>query len=202
MSLRVTIGGPSYQYQCDARRYDQGIMMTAALCRAGIQIGAGSFVGCPVELARHGVMLQALASGADLLISSDSDTWVDDPQQVVAAIKYMCDTGDPYVAFPVMRRDGTSNVQLLGRPGEFVHRDQVPTCTIDVHAVGAAFVVQNLRWYRDHWATGPWFKSTWDGASMTSEDVWHCRQLSEVHDKNPVLWGHAWARHADGTRVL
>ena len=202
MSLRVLIGGPSYQYQCDVRRHDHNLALAVALAREGMLLGPCSFVGCPVELARHGVMMQAMGSGADILITSDHDTWVTEPQEVIDAIRYMRAQNAPYIAFPTMKRNGESNVKLLSSPPTWAARSEVQPVPHPVHAVGAAFALHHLGMYRDLWPNGPWFRSTWDGDAMTSEDVWHCEQLRRRMNSNPIVWGQHWAKHADGSRAL
>jgi len=202
MSTRVLLGTPSYRYQCDVRHADHKMMLGAALIRAGMQIGPGSFVSCPVELTRHGMMKSALASNADVLISCDADNWVTEFGQVVAAVEFMRAEGIPYIAFPSMRRNDTSNVQLLSAPGSWARKHAVLEGVHRVHSVGAAFGLMNLAVYRDRWPEGPWWRAEWAGPDdMHSEDVWHCEQLLERMGHRPLCWGGHWAKHADGDIV-
>lgn len=200
--LHILIGGPSYAFQCDQRRADHNMMLAVALTRAGMDVGPCSHVACPVDLARHGVTGAALSSGADVLISSDSDTWVDDYQQVIEAIRYVLAERVPFVAFPTMRRNGTSNVRLLARPRQWTPKQLVPAGPNPVSSAGAAFHLLNLNVYRERWADGPWWKGEWRGAAPMGEDVWHCEQLHQRMNAQPIVWGDCWARHADGSRVL
>lgn len=225
----VTIGGPSYRLQVDARHAASIAALVGLLPSFDEELGVRVRVrnydyehDAILPWAREEILLRSMASIDDILLTVDSDCWPhhEPSRETALAIVEACQllsTPNCRIAIVgalVAQRDGDVNAW------EWIHKDECdtlpfldakpckghkvrdhqgprlsrkPTMQKRVFAVGSAFCVHNLRWYRDtaaslpnesHPKVGgalPWYQTTRKGDKRhLSEDVWHCQIVNQL----------------------
>ncbi len=129
-------------------------------------------------------------SSADVLLTMDSDTWIDDAKifDVMAMVKrwYTApgSSADAMIGVIVPQRDG--RVNAWEAEGIRLSRDVLNAQRSQVHAIGSAIMFHNLDWYRSRGLNAGSFyamaQSTAPGVAtgakdpptFIGEDVWHC----------------------------
>ncbi len=182
--MRLILGGPSYQMQVDARH--AGSMASLALRLR--ELGRLEWIqfqwthGCPVEMARNRIFADALASDATHLFWADADCyWPSAEQDGIAwLLREIAVLRRPFAAIPVHQRNGACNIVKERRGARFERMSGKVTMEAKLHdciAAGTGVCAFFLPWYRQHWKTGPWFRTDWEDEEMISEDFWHTNRL-------------------------
>lgn len=200
----VILGGPSYQLLLDARHAGSmaGLALRLMASRRAKWVEFHWGHGCPVEHARNSLFAHALASEATHLLWADSDCYwpSSDVDGWLWTMEQLERRDLPFAAFPVMQRNGDSNIVLasertehdiamgnasrwpryrgeLNAKGELTipMAAELKPCA----AAGLGAAVFFLPWYRAHWPKAPWFRTDWRGGEMISEDFWHTSALRD-----------------------
>lgn len=182
------LGGPAYQNLVDSRHAGAMGSLAVRCQQMSYRTGFVYVHGCPVEMARNQIMETALATDYTWLVSADSDIyWPIEMQDAIIWIaRKLAELDAPFAAVPIEQRNRISNVVALGEEGwrrmiSLPMEEAIYPCK----AIGTGLFVARLAWYREHWPTGPWFRTEWeesDGAPpgrFIGEDFWHCKKLRE-----------------------
>jgi hypothetical protein len=210
--VTLVIGGPWYRSTVDARLLSTIVSVVTEAPRRNFRPLQISYQDGLLDLARNRLMTGALRTGADWLVSFDSDCSLvgDHPGPLFDALSTCYQPDIALVAAPARCADGRWNVQTLdGEPWRLgAGREQVA-------CIGFGLVAFRLGWYAKHWpADIPYFQTviTPDakiplGWAPVGEDYGHCHAVRNLggrvvcaHDialDHHVTRAGSWAERAD-----
>lgn len=186
--VKVLLGGPWYGSKVDAR-LAQSIGQFCALAeQEGVAVLNITFEDGMLDLARNRLLSNAIAAGADWLVSVDSDCSFREQYKPLARALHVHKRSEVALfAAPVKQGSGAWNVldfheQRLAEP---------PTVPTPVGSVGFGFVAFRCGWYATHWPRQdrhfvPFFQTVCYpdrhsrfGMGSWGEDFGHCKAVRD-----------------------
>lgn len=184
--MYLIIGGPAYRMEVDAHHAASMTLLALTARDIGVRVVAAHYEhGTPVAYARNSMFAKSLTDlDATHLYWMDADCSI--PPDHFGAILIALDKAAPITIVPTPQRDGAINVWLsqTERPASILTDGKLLPCK----AGGFGGVAFDLRWYRKHWPTRPWFHDGWSdevaalnpqGDGTISEDYNHCLGVAE-----------------------
>jgi hypothetical protein len=208
----IVVGGPAYNLQSDVRHTQSILDLSAALEMhdQGHQvIGSAYEHDALLPFARERLLHRLMRTpNVDFFLSVDSDTYFDGRSMAAAMLDQQ--HGLPWVTYEaalyaalVPQRDGKVNAwrsEGVRLKKEDAYAEGKPRDAVQLHWVGLACVVYDLRWYREHRGK----VSCWHGIQCDSsgeqvtcigEDVYHCEVVRALGG-DIVGWPSVQTYHA------
>jgi hypothetical protein len=151
--IRLRIGGPAYRMQV---RAEHAMCLANIVLHPELELERFAYAHSSLlPIGRAKILDEAIASDADVLLSMDSDVWMDDrvfarafaiARSLFARVGAMSDPAAAALGVACPQDNGLPNFWL--RPNERIIERPRDGELMIVHAIGAGIMFHNLAWHR------------------------------------------------------
>lgn len=190
--MNVMLGGCWYGSKVDARLAQSLVQFTVASAQFKVNVASVTFQDGMLDLARNRLLAEAIASGADWLISVDADcSFQGQAENICRSLWHHKRTDVALVGAPVKQGSGIWNVLGLDE----ARLTEPPKDPAPVGSIGFGWVAFRCGWYAVNWPRQdrhfvPFFQTICYpdprarfGMGSWGEDFGHCKAVRDLKGK-------------------